>query len=365
MTQTASSSRSTDKKALFLPDFCTPDTVLAAVLISQLVALVLTLAQSSAGSEISFWLDLARTSLFLLWIGLSSAAVLCYGRPFLERFSQTAAATLALALLVATTGLISEFAWWLETYWDQFIQPPGQEAANAVHLAYLLRNMLICLVVSALALRYFYVLHQWRRNVELEASARVEALQARIRPHFLFNSMNTIAALTRSNPAQAEEAIEDLADLFRASLKESDQQITLKEELEIARLYQRIEQLRLGERLQVDWQVDGLPLRARIPGLSLQPLLENAIYHGIEPSPGGGTVTVRGTIRDEDMIEISISNPIPESRGPDRRQGNQMALTNIRDRFDIAWAGRATVEFGPGDGKFVVTLLFPNSGSSQ
>jgi two-component system sensor histidine kinase AlgZ len=363
MEKIESSAKPADKGSLFLPDFCTPDTVLAAVLISQLVALVLTLAHTAAGGGTSFWLDLARTSLFLLWIGLSSAAVLCYGRSFLEQFSQTAAATLALALLVATTGLISELAWWLEHYWDKFIQPPGQEAATAIHLGYLLRNMLICLIVSALALRYFYVLHQWRRNVELEASARVEALQARIRPHFLFNSMNTIAALTRSNPAQAEEAIEDLADLFRASLKESDQQITLKEELEIARLYQRIEQLRLGDRLQVEWQVEGLPMRARIPGLSLQPLLENAIYHGIEPRPGGGTVTIRGTVREDDMIEISISNPLPESRGPERRQGNQMALTNIRDRFDIAWAGQASVEFGSSDGEFVVKLLFPSDGS--
>ena len=148
MAQSESSSMQAKKGSLFLPDFCTPDTVLAAVLISQLVALVLTLAHTAAGSGISFWLDLARTSLFLLWIGLSSAAVLCYGRSFLEQFSQTAAATLALAMLVATTGLISEVAWWLEHYWDKFIQPPGQEAATAIHLAYLLRNMLSDIFMS-------------------------------------------------------------------------------------------------------------------------------------------------------------------------------------------------------------------------
>jgi len=365
MARTAPSSTPDNKGALFLPDFCTADTVLAAVLISQLVALVLTLAQSTLGGGISFWLDLARTSLFLLWIGLSSAAVLCYGRPFLERFSQNKAAAVALLLLVITTGVISEFAWWLENYWSQFIQPPGEYSDIAIHLAYLFKNMLICLVVSALALRYFYVSHQWRRNVELEASARVEALQARIRPHFLFNSLNTIAALTRSNPAQAEEAIEDLADLFRASLKESDQKITLKEELEIARLYQRVEQLRLGDRLQVEWIVDDLPMRARIPGLSLQPLLENAIYHGIEPRAGGGTVTIQGSVLAGEMIEISISNPLPEGRGPGRTQGNQIALGNIRDRFDIAWSGRASVEFGTSGDEFIVSLLFPSEGLDQ
>ena len=138
----------------------------------------------------------------------------------------------------------------------------------------------------ALALRYFYVTHEWRRNVELQAQARVHALQARIRPHFLFNSMNTIAALTRSNPARAEEAVQDLADLFRANLSEKRNQIPLADEIDIARTYQRIEQLRLGDRLQVEWEVDALPRDALVPGLTLQPLLENAIYHGIEPRAG-------------------------------------------------------------------------------
>ena len=116
-------------------------------------------------------------------------------------------------------------------------------------------------VVTALALRYFYVTHEWRHNVELQAKARVHALQARIRPHFLFNSMNTIAALTRSNPARAEEAVQDLADLFRANLNEKRNQIPLAEEIDVARTYQRMEQLRLGDRLRVDWKIDSLPHR--------------------------------------------------------------------------------------------------------
>src|SRR5690606_35547004 len=115
-------------------------------------------------------------------------------------------------------------------------------------------------------------------------------LQARIRPHFLFNSMNTIASLTRSNPEQAEQAIEDLADLFRASLGDAHTQISLEDELEIARTHQRIEQLRLGDRLRVSWDIDGLPPRAQVPCLIVQPLLENAVYHGIEMLPAGGTV---------------------------------------------------------------------------
>ena len=152
-------------------------------------------------------------------------------------------------------------------------------------------------MVTALALRYFYVTHEWRHNVELQAKARVHALQARIRPHFLFNSMNTIAALTRSNPARAEEAVQDLAELFRANLNEKRSQIPLAEEIDVARTYQRMEQLRLGDRLRVDWKVDSLPTDALVPGLTLQPLLENAIYHGVEPRPDGGVVTVTGRIQ--------------------------------------------------------------------
>ncbi len=106
--------------------------------------------------------------------------------------------------------------------------------------------MAIGFVVTALALRYFYVTHEWRRNIEMQATARVHALQARIRPHFLFNSMNTIASLTRSNPALAEEAVQDLADLFRANLSEKRDTITFEQEYEVARTYQRIEELRLG-----------------------------------------------------------------------------------------------------------------------
>ena len=106
--------------------------------------------------------------------------------------------------------------------------------------------MTIGLVITALALRYFYVAHEWQRNVEMQARARVHALQARIRPHFLFNSMNTIASLTRTDPAHAEQAVQDLADLFRANLSEKRNTITLEQELEVARIYQRIEELRLG-----------------------------------------------------------------------------------------------------------------------
>jgi len=346
-----------ERKGLLLPDFCAPDSVITVVVITELVALVLTLARSDLVVGESFWQDLAKTSLFLLWIGLGSAAVLCRTRERLARLPVPQATMLALGLLLMVTALTSEAGWWMGQYWDQLRLLRSGDPSR--HLRFLGANLLTCLIVGTLALRYFYVAQQWRRNVQLEATSRVNALQARIRPHFLFNSMNTIAALTRRDPALAEEAVEDLADLFRASLRDSSAPLTLKEEMEVARIYQRIEQLRLGERLRVNWQVKALPLRAQIPALSLQPLLENAIYHGIEPRPDGGEVIIAGREIEGGMIELTISNPLPAPGDTSLRQGNQIALSNITQRFELAYDSRASVSFGVEDERYVVRLRFP------
>ncbi len=342
--------------AFYLPDFCATQTVLAVVLISELVAIVLTLARQEL--EHGFWIDLARTSLFLLWIGLSSATVLCYSRPYLARVSVARASLISLALLVAVTLVISEVTYWLGKSWFSALETGVASLFPAEHASFLLRNLCIAFIVSALALRYFFVAHEWRRNVEMKAKSRIDALQARIRPHFLFNSMNTIAALTRSDPGQAEEAVEDLADLFRANLKETRGRIPLKEELEVARIYQRIEELRLGSRLKVSWHIDALPMGTLVPSLVVQPLLENAIYHGIEPLPEGGTVVVSGE-RKGDVIELRVSNPVPAGPTSPARPGNRIALDNIRERLELAYPGRARVDVASGGSEYVVTLSFP------
>ncbi|MGH8204957.1 MAG: sensor histidine kinase, partial [Steroidobacteraceae bacterium] len=280
-----------ERPAFYLPDFCRARSVLAVILIAALVAILFTLAQH--GVAAGFWTDLARVSLFLLWVALGTAAIWCAARKLLSGLDVVAGSALALALALAVTGLVTEGAWQLAAYSDRIL---GIERAGAgeEHLRLQLRNLLVCAIAAGLALRYFYVAHQWQANVEAEALSRVRALQARIRPHFLFNSMNTIASLTRSNPRAAEQAIADLSDLFRASLREHREQIPLAHEIEIARAYERVERLWLGDRLQVDWQIDALPMDATVPALILQPLLENAVYHGIEPLDAGGTIRVTG-----------------------------------------------------------------------
>ncbi len=343
-----------DGRGFFLPDFCEARAVLAIVLIAALLAIVLALARQTVHG--TFWLDLARTSAYLLWTGLSCAAVLCKARPWLAGRTLRAAVLGALGLMVGTVAVVSEVVYWAGRAWEVRTGAPASLFPEE-HGSFLLPNLLIAAIVGALALRYFYVSNEWRRSVELEARSRIRALQARIRPHFLFNSLNTIASLTRSDPARAEEAIEDLADLFRVSLSDARAQITLREELEVARIYQRIEQLRLGDRLQVRWKVSELPPDAVVPSLLLQPLLENAIGHGIEPLPEGGTVLVEGRCEGPDIV-IGISNPVSATARA-VRNGNRMALDNIRQRLQLAFPGRASVNVEDGGEQYRVTLRFP------
>jgi two-component system sensor histidine kinase AlgZ len=346
--------------AFFVPDLCRPRAVLAVVLIVELVAIIFAIARQALHSN--FWIDLATCSLFLLWMGLACAAVLCRMRPYLQRIAPARASSLALFLLVLTVGIVSEVVYRIGRFYSLPEQPDPLFPQD--HAGFLLRNLAVGFIVSALALRYFYVSAEWKRSIEMEALARIRALQARIRPHFLFNSMNTIAALTRSNPAQAEQAVEDLADLFRASLHDANTQITLEEELDIARTHERIEQLRLGDRLRVTWDVDDLPMDAHVPCLIVQPLLENAVYHGIEMLAEGGHIRITGRRKDP-MLELEVRNPIPLAAGYSEREGNRMALENIRQRLELAWPGQARVIIEQSEGEFCARLIFPYAASTE
>lgn len=348
-----------DEEKFYLPDFCAAWNVLLVIVGAELVAVLVAIAR--VGLQPQFLPDLARTSLFLLWIALGSAAALCWLRPRLATLGVRRGSIATLGVLLVITGVVSEVAWWAASRGFAAAANPAGFGTGS-HLAFTLGNLAIGTIVGAIGLRYFYVAHQWRRNVEREARARVDALQARIRPHFLYNSMNTIAALTRSDPERAETAVEDLADLFRASLAETRHEVALEDELEIARTYQRIEQLRLGARLRVEWRLEGVPRGALVPSLIVQPLLENAIYHGIERLPGGGTVSVEGRLHGG-AVELVVANPrVPEAALPGR-SGNRIALANIRERLELAYPGAASltadVETAPQGERYVVRIRFP------
>jgi len=344
------------KAQLLLPDFCTPRALLLLLTVVTLTALLLTLADSGLGPR--FWASLSAKLMFLVWIGLVGAALLCALRRLLGARGAVAGALVVAATIAALVLVVSEIAFrvlaspMLNPYLILGEPPPGR-------WQFMVRNLTIGLIVCAVALRYSYVSQQWRLRVEGEARARIDALQARIRPHFLYNSMNTIAALTRSDPARAEEAVLDLADLFRASLDERRGLIPLAEELEAARTYQRIEQQRLGDRLRVHWQVDELPQHTLVPALALQPLLENAIGHGIENLADGGEVTVEGTAADGVLL-LTVRNPLaPDGADTHGRDGMGLALDNIRERLALLFGARASIIAGRTGDEFAVQLRLP------
>ena len=338
----------TDK--LFLPSFCDLRMVFAVVLIAQLLAFVLVLAPVKPVYD--RWGNLSLVSLFIQWIALSSASVLCLARPWLRHVSNHVAGLLSYLLLLLVTGVISEAACLFLQYVPLIVVIRPDD-----HFGFLWRNLGISAIISAVALRYLYVQHQWKQQVEAEARARVDALQARIRPHFLFNSLNTIAALTRSQPEQAEEAVEDLADMFRAILGGRDR-VPLEEEIEVAKRYLHMESLRLGERLKIEWDLQDLPLQQTIPPLLLQPLLENAVYHGIGPSPDGGTVSLRG-YRDNKDVVLEVSNPLPPPGCESGHDGNHMALENIRQRLELAFGSKGKLEVEEQNHHYRVRMRFP------
>ena len=346
-----------ERPEFYLPDFCRAQSVLAVVLIAEIVALLFTLARHDSFPQ-QFWTDLAQISLFLLWAALGTAAALCLLRRPLSKLDVAKGSIVALLLMLVVTALVTEGSWQFTELMYRRLGLPT--ASGMERLKELGRNFAVCAIAGGLALRYFYITHQWRSNVEAEAQARVRALQARIRPHFLFNSMNTIASLTRSNPRAAEQAISDLSDLFRASLREHRERIPLAQEIEIARAYERVEHLRLGDRLRVDWQLDDLPMDAQVPALILQPLLENAVYHGIEPLKAGGTIRVTGR-QDGKHAVITIGNPV-EPKLVAHRPGHRIGLDNVRQRLELMFHGEADVEIIETAEHFLVTLRFPVAG---
>ncbi len=188
------------------------------------------------------------------------------------------------------------------------------------------------------------------------AEARIQALQARIRPHFLYNSINAVLALMRSDPRRAERALEDLADLFRVLMADNRTLAPIANEVELVRQYLALEELRLGERLRVVWRIDGMPPDALVPPLVLQPLVENAVYHGIEPSQSGGAIEIDVGLAGKQLV-MELRNPFPgESR---HSAGNKMAITNIRERLQLHFDAEASMRSEVKDGSYRVTIRIP------
>jgi two-component system sensor histidine kinase AlgZ len=209
--------------------------------------------------------------------------------------------------------------------------------------------------LSAMLLLYWFDLRA-RAHAPALAEARLSALTARIRPHFFFNSLNAVLGIMRADARRAEAALEELADLFRALMRDNRDLTPLSEEIALARKYLDIERLRLGDRLQVHWEMDDAPPDMLAPPLLLQPLLENAVYHGIEPAAEPGEIRVHiATMHDG--VRIEIDNPCPA--GGAQRQGNHMALENLRERLMLFYDLEARLDTGVVDGRYRVRIDLP------
>lgn len=333
----------------FLPDFCNLQPLLFLMLSTELLVLALNLALAPLTPD--FWLLLGLKTLYAQGVALGTAGLLCLLRPWILKYlaaiGQGILALLVVAGLSLVLGLLGhELLMPLEPRW-----------------VFVSRFLAISLIFAGLLLRYLYIQYLHQLQAQAEARARFQALQSRIQPHFLFNSMNTIAGLARSQPALAEQVVLDLADLFRASLGKSEQLSSLGEELMLARQYLNIEQLRLGERLLLEWDVDGLPEALPMPRLSLQPLVENAVYHGIERRLAPGLIRLRGEVLDS-RLRLEICNALPESSDEPakaQRQGQGMALENIRLRFQALYETGFAMEQQTKDGLYCLRLELPVS----
>jgi two-component system sensor histidine kinase AlgZ len=338
------------ERSPWLPDLCRLPRIAAGLGVAQLVVVVLALAPR-AGHRWSL-AEFAAASLFALWLALIVAVVLCKTRPVIERLPRWIGGLVAVALPVAAAAFGAVVVHKLDLGFGLHLSLPEEDAVRFASSAAVLTG-----VISVVALRYFYVREQWQAQLQAQAKAQVDALQARINPHFLFNSMNTIASLVRSDPATAERAVEDLADLFRAALGAGEGESTLAEELALCERYLSIEKLRLGDRLRVAWELaDPLPRTLRLPRLVLQPLVENAVVHGIARLPQGGEITIAVAVRDG-ALHVRVGNPALAPR--ERDAGNRHAQGSIARRLEYQFGPRTTLTRTFAEGYYACELTLP------
>ncbi len=328
-----------------LPDFCQLPALFALFVVGALTVTVMWLARNDRQD----WPAYSVSMFFVTWLAMVVAVALCKLRRYLQRLPGHTPYAAVWLLIVLIVLLASVVARWL----DGALQTGLIGSSMGVFAR---DNAVIAALLGAAMLRYFYVLAQWQARLAAVTRAQVEALQARIRPHFLFNSMNTVAALIRVDPAAAERTVEDLSELFRAALGPHDiGDGTLGEELALIDRYLAIEQLRLGPRLRIRRELDDLPADFPLPRLLLQPLVENAVRHGIQPLREGGEVILRGE-RDGNGIHIEIINPLP-ARPP--TTGNGHGLDSVRRRVAFRYGPQASVEVTPQGDRFAVLLQLP------
>jgi two-component system, LytTR family, sensor histidine kinase AlgZ len=320
-----------------LPNFCNLGVMLRSLVFANLFVLAAGVARASTPTALGY--ELLVMAAFCEPVLIASLAVLCAARRLLHSIGYAAALAAIAAFEVA-------LAWVAATIGAELL--PDRRSIPFAHVAFL------TLFVTASLLAYFDL--RARALAPAVAEARIQALQARIRPHFLYNSINAVLSLIRTEPRRAERALEDMADLFRVLMADNRTLAPIADEVELARQYLALESLRLGERLRVTWRTETMPRDALMPPLVLQPLVENAVYHGIEPSESGGEIVIDVALVGGQLV-MSLTNPFPGAAR--HSSGNRMALVNIRERLQLHFDAEATMKSEVRDGRYHVTIRVP------
>jgi len=320
-----------------LPELRNLGTVLRILLAVNGAAVVAVFARESRWEALAdAWFETAAIVEPHLLVGVLVLYVLA---PVLERLPYQTGAMTILGLMLVETLLL-----------DAALVKLGVDVGTSG----LLRHAMFSLLLTGVLLGYFYL--RARALSPAIAEARLQALQARIRPHFLFNSITAVLSLVRTEPRRAETALEDLADLFRVLMRDNRQLTPLADEVARCRQYLDLEKVRLGERLKVEWHVENMPGDALVPPLVLQPLLENAVYHGIEPSSGTGVIGVNIFLRRGEVHAI-LRNPYKLSGS--HHGGNKMAVDNIRERLALHFDAEASLESRINRNSYEVHIRMP------
>lgn len=328
-----------------LPNLCRPTSILSLIIIGELFALMLVLAN---GQPRLSWQQVGQVSLITQWIILCCALFLCYGRRWLNKCDAVMSGVLSYTTCLLISALVLGGAQLVSVdpfNWEQW-----------------LKGFLIAAIFSGILLRYLYIQQQLINQQQAEVQARFQALQSRIRPHFLFNSMNTIASLISIDPDAAEKAVENLSSLFRSSLQ-SPGLVKFEDEIELCRRYMAIEHQRLGDRLAMHWNIDKTLNHMMVPSLFLQPLLENAIVHGIQRMPSGGEIRLT-TLKENQQVIFTVSNSIPQKNtsAPQVDTGNQIALDNIKNRLRLHYGENIIISIREDNQCYTVSIVIPITG---
>ena len=335
-----------EKNEILVPDCCNLGIVVRVLVAVNLVVLLALLSRGQ-GLKQNFQ-EFMETAMLVELICLVSLLALCGFRRLLERESvspwmqRIVCGTVPAIIFFIVVFPMSSLEWFAYSY-------PNLDLSMA---------LLFCFVIG-LSVQHYFEMRTKAFSPAL-GEARLQALQARIRPHFLFNSLNAVLSLIRTEPRRAETALEDLADLFRVLMRDTRNMTTMSEEITLCKQYLAIEKIRLGERLNVQWEIQNLSQAelnmAKVPALLLQPLLENAIHYGVEPSPIPETITV-SIQKSLDKIQVKVVNtnhPFAQLS-----KGNHMALDNIRQRLALLYDIEAQLQTSQIDGQFIVQLAFP------